>query len=179
MDAEDLYRSLSAALVRSEEAREEAQKGAAASRAELELLLEILEGQGVLNDGHRRLIAKVKQRAANNAPRTVRLNVIADKRQVPNSEIDCQSLVHLCKARCCTFAVELSKEDVEEGKLLWELDQPYLLRREPDGFGYCTHFDRAGRGCTVYEDRPATCRSYDCRQDRRVWIDFDQRIPAP
>jgi hypothetical protein len=23
------------------------------------------------------------------------------------------------------------------------------------------------------------CRSYDCRTDKRIWIDFENRIPAP
>jgi hypothetical protein len=34
-------------------------------------------------------------------------------------------------------------------------------------------------GCTVYDDRPGTCREYDCREDKRVWIDYEKRIPAP
>jgi hypothetical protein len=31
----------------------------------------------------------------------------------------------------------------------------------------------------VYEHRPAICRTYDCRKDPRIWIDFEKRIPAP
>jgi hypothetical protein len=23
------------------------------------------------------------------------------------------------------------------------------------------------------------CRGYDCREDRRIWLDFEKRIPAP
>ena len=38
--------------------------------------------------------------------------------------------------------------------------------------------DDAG-ACTAYDYRPSTCRTYDCREDRRVWIDFEARIPAP
>ena len=25
----------------------------------------------------------------------------------------------------------------------------------------------------------STARSYDCRRDKRIWIDYEQRIPAP
>ncbi len=52
-----------------------------------------------------------------------------------------------------------------------------MLRREADG--YCTHLDRATMGCGVYEIRPGTCRRYDCRQDKRVWLDWEKKLPAP
>ena len=91
--------------------------------------------------------------------------------------VDCASRVHLCHARCCSFVVELSRQDVEEGGLLWDIEQPYLLRREADGL--CSHLDRKTQACGVYQNRPAGCRTYDCRTDQRVWIDFEKRIPAP
>ena len=61
--------------------------------------------------------------------------------------------------------------------LLWDIEQPYLLRRETDGL--CSHLDRKTQACDVYQNRPAACRTYDCRTDQRVWIDFEKRIPAP
>ena len=27
--------------------------------------------------------------------------------------------------------------------------------------------------------RPRVCRSYDCRSDERIWLDYEKRIPAP
>ena len=172
MEDDELRRQLR----RTEDAREEAARGVTEVRAALELLLTVLEGRGALNGGHRKLIAKVMERAGNEAPRRVRLNVVRGKRTLPNSEVDCASRIHLCRARCCTFSVELSREDLDEGKLRWEIEQPYLLRHDSDG--YCSHFSRESGGCTVYEDRPAACRQYDCRQDARVWQDFEKRIPA-
>jgi Fe-S-cluster containining protein len=41
------------------------------------------------------------------------------------------------------------------------------------------HFDRESGRCLVYENRPATCRVFDCRDDKRIWTDFEKRIPAP
>jgi Fe-S-cluster containining protein len=37
----------------------------------------------------------------------------------------------------------------------------------------------ADGACTIYERRPGACRAYDCRNDRRVWLDFEARVPAP
>jgi len=59
----------------------------------------------------------------------------------------------------------------------FELDRPYLLPRDPQT-KRCACMDEEGL-CTKYDVRPATCRTYDCREDARVWIDYEQRIPAP
>jgi len=140
----------------------------------LETLVEVLIARGDLAAGH----ARILERAAGAGPRrSVRLKLYVDKYQVKNADVDCPSLIHLCHARCCTLSVELTAQDVDEGTVRFELDEPYLLRHERDG--YCTHFDRTTLGCGVYFQRPAACREYDCRQDRRVWIDFERRIPAP
>jgi Fe-S-cluster containining protein len=53
--------------------------------------------------------------------------------------------------------------------------QPYALPREN---GRCVCMTDGG-ACSIYEQRPGACRAYDCRRDRRVWIDFEARIPAP
>jgi Putative zinc- or iron-chelating domain len=176
MESEEIYRALATVLKRSTDTEERSAEAAAGLLATVDLLIDILAGQGVINEGHRRLLAKVRERARPERPR-VRLRTLVDKYEQPASPVDCESRVHLCHARCCTFSVELSRQDLEEGGLLWEIEQPYLLRREPDG--YCSHLDRATRACGVYQNRPAACRTYDCRTDQRVWIDFDKRIPAP
>lgn len=59
----------------------------------------------------------------------------------------------------------------------WDPGQPYMIARGEDGF--CVHMDRETRGCTVYEQRPIPCRGYDCRQDRRIWLDFDAGVVNP
>ena len=59
----------------------------------------------------------------------------------------------------------------------WDYGQPYLIRqRASDGF--CVHNDPDQHGCTVHKFRPRICRLYDCRKDTRIWVDFEQRIPA-
>lgn len=90
------------------------------------------------------------------------------------AEIDCESRLHLCKAACCRLPFALSKHDVQEGVVKWELGQPYMNARDEDG--YCTHLDRTTHQCSVYNQRPIPCRGYDCRKDQRVWIDFEKRI---
>lgn len=91
-------------------------------------------------------------------------------------EIDCAARLHLCKARCCSFQFPLSVQDLDERVVEWDYARPYRIRRRPDG--YCVHNEAGGCACAVYANRPAICRGYDCRQDRRVWVDFDKRIPA-
>jgi hypothetical protein len=93
-------------------------------------------------------------------------------------QIDCDARIPLCKGRCCKLTFALSFQDLDEGVVKWEYNRPYHIRhREADG--YCVHSHEETRGCTVYTKRPSICRTYDCRNDKRIWIDFDKRIPAP
>lgn len=92
-------------------------------------------------------------------------------------EIDCENRVHLCRASCCRLRFALSKQDVYEGLIKWDLGRPYLIAQDKDG--YCTHFARDTCGCTVREKRPVPCRGYDCRNDKRIWLDFENRIVNP
>ena len=91
--------------------------------------------------------------------------------------IDCASRLHLCQARCCSFRFFLTKQDLDEGIAKWDYGNPYWIRQAQDG--YCCHSDPQTRGCTIHAQRPHTCRQYDCRNDTRVWVDFEKRIPAP
>jgi hypothetical protein len=139
----------------------------------LEWLLDALILRGQLPDSFRRLASKIQ------ADRgiKVRLSVVDDKYAVASPDIDCASRIPLCGARCCSFEVALSKQDVLERELPFVVEQPYLLPRDPVT-KRCACMDDAG-ACTAYAHRPATCRTYDCREDRRVWLDFEARIPAP
>jgi hypothetical protein len=91
-------------------------------------------------------------------------------------DIPCAELIPLCRARCCSFRFALSQQDLDEGVIAHDPEQPYYIRQKPDGT--CAHLD-AACGCTVYLQRPRPCRIFDCRDDRRIWIDFARRIPAP
>ncbi len=108
----------------------------------------------------------------------VRLAEMGDKyEESENVEIDCHNRIHLCKARCCSFRFFLTKQDLDEGVARWDYGNPYWIKQSSDG--YCVHSDSATRACTIHAKRPHVCRKYDCRNDSRVWIDFDKMIPAP
>jgi hypothetical protein len=39
--------------------------------------------------------------------------------------------------------------------------------------------ERGSCRCTVYDARPVPCRGFDCREDKRIWRDFEGRVPNP
>jgi Fe-S-cluster containining protein len=91
--------------------------------------------------------------------------------------IDCGKRVHLCRASCCRLRFALSRQDIYEGMIRWDLGQPYFIAHDRDG--YCTHIERGTCHCTVRENRPIPCRGYDCRNDRRIWLDFENKVINP
>lgn len=138
-----------------------------------EWLLDALILRGQVPESFRRLAKKIQADRGTK----VRLSMVDDKYSVESPDIDCASRLHLCGARCCSFEVALSKQDLLERKLPFVIDRPYLLPRDPST-KRCACMDADG-ACTAYEHRPATCRTYDCREDLRVWIDYEARVPAP
>lgn len=121
----------------------------------------------------------VQMRAAQAAsPTRVSLDLGGDKYAEPGVDIPCAELLPLCKARCCRLSFALSTQDLDEGVIRWDYGQPYLIRQRASD-GYCVHNDPDTQYCTVHAARPRVCRSYDCRNDDRVWTDYAQRIPAP
>lgn len=97
-----------------------------------------------------------------------------DKYTVAPPEIDCDRRLPICKAACCRLRFPLSAQDVEEGVVRWTIEKPYMNRQ--DERGYCVHCDATTHNCQVYQQRPSVCRSYDCRNDKRIWIDFENRV---
>jgi len=136
-----------------------------------EWLLDALVMRGQLPEKYTKLATKIRGDRS-----TVRLTMVTEKRLKDSPDIDCASRLHLCEARCCRLEVSLSAEDLADG-IPFAIDQPYALPRDPYT-KKCVCMDEAG-ACTIYEKRPASCRVYDCREDQRVWIDFEARIPAP
>lgn len=92
------------------------------------------------------------------------------------AKIDCENRTHLCRAACCRLRFALSRQDIEEGKIKWELGRPYMIAHAD---GHCTHLDRGTCRCKVRESRPLPCRGYDCRQDKRIWLDFANMVVNP
>jgi Fe-S-cluster containining protein len=101
-----------------------------------------------------------------------------DKYAVTGPDIPCAELLPLCHARCCRMGFPLSSIDLDEGVIRWDYGQPYMIRQRAND-GFCVHNDPDTHGCTVHAQRPLVCRKYDCREDERVWIDYEKRIPAP
>ena len=155
----------------------EARQAIAELQQQLETLIEIMVHAGTLKPGHVELIARLRKRVELSRTPAIELAVVSDKYGVEGEPIDCASRLELCQARCCSFTVTLSRQDLEEGELAWDIDHPYVLRRGANG--YCANLGGEDARCQRYEHRPATCRSYTCKNDTRVWIDFEQRIPAP
>lgn len=91
-------------------------------------------------------------------------------------KVDCKSRIHLCRGICCRLTFPLSWQDIQEG-IPWNMGRPFFNARGPDGL--CVHFKRETCSCGIYEQRPAICRSYDCRNDRRIWLDFYKMIINP
>jgi Fe-S-cluster containining protein len=177
VQVDEAYVALAQALRSAEERASRSERELAALRAAFEQLVTVLIAKGQLAEGHKQLFDKVGELAAREVPHKVRLRVYVDKFPIKGPDIDCASLIHLCRARCCALSVELTQQDLDEGKLVWDVERPYFLRMAQDG--YCTHLDRGSGGCCVYAIRPATCRGFDCRGDKSIWSDFDKRIPAP
>lgn len=92
-------------------------------------------------------------------------------------EIDCENRIALCRGACCRLSFALTVQDLEEGRVKWDLGRPYMIRHDEDG--YCHHVERTSKRCQVYENRPVICRGYDCRKDTRIWEDFENRVVSP
>lgn len=145
-----------------------------------EALLMFLAKQGVLDAeafaAHREAAVTRELKRRSEQP-DLHLEATPDKYTMDDAvDLDCLALLPLCKARCCRFHYALSEQDLDEGVLQWNYGQPYLLAQTTEG--RCVHHGPDGR-CQVFGARPAGCRRYDCRGDRRIWLDFDNRIPAP
>ena len=148
--------------------------------ATLTALVETLVARGLLPAAEyerRRQRALDAQKLALAESPEVQLGPAVDKYALDDAPaIDCASILPICKARCCTLTVHCSAQDLDEGVVRWDYARPYRLRKREDH--YCVHSEPETRRCGIYDKRPAVCRSYDCRQDKRIWADFEKRILA-
>ncbi len=152
---------------------------AAFAYALIELLMEKgLLTEAELNERKRQVAQRLVEKFKDNGMGVMLQQPQIDKYSFEGApKIDCENRVHLCKAACCRLRLALSKQDVEEGIVKWDLSRPYLIARAADG--YCHHFERANCRCAIYENRPVPCRGYDCRNDKRIWSDFEKKIVSP
>ena len=149
--------------------------------ATLSALVDTLVAHGVVPPAElerRRQRALDKQKLELEAqPEEVRFGPAVDKYALDDvPAIDCASIIPICKARCCTLTVYCSAQDLDERVVHWDYARPYQIRKREDN--YCVHSEPKTGNCGIYQRRPAVCRSYDCRDDKRIWRDFDKRILA-
>lgn len=86
--------------------------------------------------------------------------------------VNCEERLHICKAVCCKLNYALSIDEIESGKVKWDLGQPYFIRQKKNG--YCSHLDSDKKCCSIYADRPSVCKKYSCANDDRIWKDFEK-----
>jgi Fe-S-cluster containining protein len=147
-------------------------------------LAELLIAKGVIGmdelDRARRGVENRLTKAAEDAGMAVQLADEPDKYALPDGDevrINCAERYELCRAACCKLRFALSEQDIHEGVVRWDLAAPYLNRQREDGS--CVHSNAETLHCDVYAHRPGVCRRYDCRQDKRIWLDFDNRQINP
>jgi Fe-S-cluster containining protein len=105
---------------------------------------------------------------------SVEVAVRVDNVVPENSPVNCDERMHLCHAICCRLRWPLSAQEVENGPLKWDLARPYFNRTAADG--YCQQSDPETRHCGVYDQRPAPCQQYTCKDDKRIWKDFEGMV---
>ena len=95
--------------------------------ARLEWLIDLLILRDQLPASFRRLADKVKGHGDRSV---VRLATFRDKYAIAGPEIDCAARIPLCGARCCSFEVTLSAQDVAERSVPFDVFKPYALPRD-------------------------------------------------
>jgi hypothetical protein len=160
--------------------------GASNQRALLEqkaliyAVIELLVGKGTLHlheveARQQELLSALQQ--AGPAPKLYLVDAPDKYTAGDTSVIDCEKRYPLCHGACCKFWFSLSVQDLDERVVKWNYAQPYSIAQGGDG--RCVHQDRGTFQCTIYDHRPHICRTYDCRQDKRIWLDFDNYVPNP
>ncbi len=153
----------------------EGREGAICARA----LAELLISKGAIQkDELETMLAQVRRQVEKLPAPKVMLAKGEDKYSCQHTVlIDCANRIHLCKARCCTFDFYLTDQDLDEGTVRWDYGRPYWIQKQEGG--YCAHCEPGTWQCRIHPNRPYVCRAYDCRNDKRVWLDFEQMIPTP
>lgn len=165
------YRQLDAGLTRIYEAS-----------AHIYSLIELLLAKGIISieelEERKKIVGKRLEDSYQKAKIGVRLqqNEVDKYKITEEVKIDCENRKHICRAACCGLTYSLSVQDIYEG-VRWDLGNPFLNARSPDG--YCVHLRPDVLECSIYEQRSVSCRNYDCRNDKRIWLDFDKMVINP
>lgn len=146
---------------------------------EIAALTDLLIAKGLISTrelDERKRLAIEEQNKRDQKRRLPMVGAQVDKYTVESPPIPCAENLPICRAACCSLVFNLSVQDLDEGAVKWDYAQPYRIRHQDRR---CVHFEKERRCCGVYDKRPATCRTYDCRSDQRIWADYEKRIPSP
>jgi Fe-S-cluster containining protein len=152
------------------------------NKATLSTLIELLVRKGVIQfheieQRKQEVNEALKATGASSGPQVHLVDTPDKYTHQDQVEIDCEARYHLCKASCCKLWFALSVQDLDERIVKWNYSRPYSIAQAEDG--YCVHLNRGSCACSIYKNRPLTCRTYDCRRDKRIWLDFEQRVINP
>lgn len=181
--AENLRRELSEGLLYAHARLADNAKKATEAESFVYGLIELLVEKGLvsveeLDDRKRTIAERLAKKSRERGMGVVLQEPEYDKDTYPGVvEIDCENRVEFCKAACCKLPFALSKQDIRERIINWDLGQPYLIAQREDG--YCSHLQSNGCQCGVWKNRPVPCRAYDCRKDNKIWLDFANKVVNP
>lgn len=152
-----------------------------ANKLLLHSLVEVLVSKGVVHvhelEKRRQTLIESLNEMEEQKPKVHLLDAPDKYAQNSEEKIDCDKYHPICKGMCCTLWFALSAQDLNEGIVKWDYYRPYGIAQDQDG--YCVHFNHADYSCGVYKNRPLICRTYNCREDKRIWIDFDRKVINP
>lgn len=85
---------------------------------------------------------------------------------------DCIDALPYCKAQCCALlgtTVELEELEILDDLVELDYSGTPVMKRDADGF--CACLNRDTRTCSIYEQRPQTCRQFHCTKgaEMRGW----------
>lgn len=147
----------------------------------LHALVELLVGKGVIHvheiEERKKMLLESLEEGEKRKPKVYLVDVPDGRKGEDDLIIDCVACHQVCRGMCCTLWFELSVQDLDEGIVRWNYMNPYGIAQDQDG--YCVHFDRATYMCGIYDNRPVICRTYDCREDKRIWVDFEEKTLVP
>lgn len=171
----DLQRGLRFAHVMMSINQLEGREGTIFARA----LAELMVGKGMIaQEELQTMMDQVREQMEAVPTPKVMLSRTEDKYTAEHTVLlDCASRIHICKAKCCTLTFYLTDQDLDEGIVRWDYGRPYWIQKREDD--YCVHCDPETSRCRVHQSRPYVCRAYDCRNDERIWVDFERMIPNP
>ncbi len=87
----------------------------------------------------------------------------SDGQRVRGESFCTDRMLSECGARCCHVGFHLADDEARAGHVRWHPDCPYHILQVGDQ-GRCFHLDPDTLRCLIYEKRPRTCRSFDCRR---------------